>query len=107
MIEITHYEKSSRGKIVAFIDISIPNWGIIIRRIVKVINNGKIWYNMPTFPKDLPDGRKVYSPYVQFTTNNIIFLEKLTEAVAAYEANMDKQPAKAEEPPLDLDNLPF
>jgi hypothetical protein len=88
MIEVLHYEKANKNKIIGFVDIkvTIDKLTMIIRKIAHFQNGNRKWFNLPTFTRDKIDGAKYYLKYWQFEleVHNGQLLELLHEKVKEY-----------------------
>jgi len=88
MVEIIHYETSSKNKTIGHVDIKIPILKptvLILRRIAHLQSGEKKWFNYPSFQRE-KDGFTNYIKYYQFETDihNAKLLECLHEKVNAY-----------------------
>src|ERR1700731_1168758 len=89
MIEVIHYERANKNKIIGYVDIKISLNGMtmIVRKISHVQSGDKKWFNLPTFARDVKGTDKpLYLKYWQFDldAHNGQLLEKLTEKVTQY-----------------------
>jgi len=86
MIEVTNYKQFYKGKVIGYVDIRLPNWGISFKRIAHLQNENKKWFNFANYYEEQPDGSKKYFPYISFDAemNSTKFFEQLSEAVKTY-----------------------
>lgn len=67
MIEIIHYEKANKNKVIGYVDIRIPKWNnMIIRKIAHLQSGERKWFNLPSFSRELPTGEPQYLKFFQF-----------------------------------------
>jgi hypothetical protein len=85
MIEILNYERANKNKLIGYVDIHLPKWGMIFRRIAHFKDGQKSWFRLPSFIKE-GDSQKEYPAYWEFKTqmHNSQLLEALHEPVKAY-----------------------
>ena len=104
MIEILKYEVANKNKVIGFVDIRLPKWKMIIRRIAHLQNGEKRWFNLPSFKKPKPDGKDEYVRYWQFEldAHNTQLFEALGEAVKKYCEENHINPSS----PVDFDKRP-
>lgn len=100
MIEIINYTRVNKNKVIGLVDIRIPKFGLIIRKIAHLQNEERKWFNFPTYSKDSSDGKTKFYPYVQFELemHNGKFFQLLSEKLKEY-CDMHNIP---EPEPLDL-----
>ena len=86
MIEILRYERANKNKIIGYVDIKIPKWGMIIRKIAHFQSGDKRWFNLPTFFRENKDGSPNYLRYweLEQQAHNGQLLESLHDKVKQY-----------------------
>jgi hypothetical protein len=87
MIEVLHYERINKNKIIGYVDVKFPKWNnMIIRKIAHLESEGKRWFNLPSFPRQKADGTLEYLRYWQFEldVHTAQLLEKLSDKVKEY-----------------------
>jgi hypothetical protein len=86
MIEVLKYEKITKNKLIGYVDIKIPKWGVIIRHISHYESNGKRWFNFPSYTVPQEDGKYKFIPTFEWEakTTNEMFMKKLYESVDEY-----------------------
>lgn len=98
MITCLKYRKAERGALVAFVDLFVDKWGLIVKNCTLHKKDGKRWIN---FPKNVYydiGGEKRYQPILIFKDKKHyeLFSKKAKEAVDLYLAsaeNKDEKPA--------------
>lgn len=88
MIEILHYERANKNKVIGYVDfkVIISGIGFIFRKISHLQSGDRKWFNIPSFSRDKSDGSPEYYRFWQFEQEvyNSQLLEKLTEKVKEY-----------------------
>ena len=87
MIEVIHYERANKNKIIGYVDIRIPKWNnMVIRKIAHLQSGDKRWFNLPTFQRIKKDQTVEYLKYWQFDSelHNFQIMECLPEKVKEY-----------------------
>ena len=87
MIEVIHYEKANKNKIIGYVDIKIPKWNnMIIRKIAHLQSGDRRWFSLPTFSRDKPDGTPNFFKYwsFEFDAYNAQLLDTLPEKVKEF-----------------------
>lgn len=86
MLEVIKYTQEIKGKVVGYVDVLIPKWGIKIRRIAHLMNGEREWFNYPSSYELQENGFKKFFPYVEFASDvhNKEFLEKLASEVKTH-----------------------
>ena len=88
MIEILHYEKVNKNKVIGYVDIkiSLEKFCVIIRRIAHLQSGDKKWFNLPNFRRDKADGTPNYLKYFQFEqeAHNGQLMNSLAEKVKEF-----------------------
>ena len=114
MIEVIHYERANRGKVIGYVDIRLPAWKIIIRKIAHVQgDNSNRWFDLPSFQREKADGSQTYLKFWEFETEiyNSQLLSLLAEKVKEYcmeHKIADIEPISFDIPPIDFEKeLPF
>ena len=88
MIEILHYERANKNKIIGYVDVKIIINGLsfILRKLSHMQSGDKRWFNFPSFARKKQNGENEYLRFWQLEIevyNNQI-LEKLSEKVKEY-----------------------
>jgi hypothetical protein len=114
MIEILHYERANKNKIIGFVDIKFPKWNnMIIRKIAHLQSGDRRWFNLPTFSREKLDGTPEYLKYWHFEleVHNGQLLEQLPALVKSFceKHGIEEHAAVNFDAPLDTtaDELPF
>jgi hypothetical protein len=89
MVEILHYERANRNKVIGYLDILVPintPTNLIFRKIAHIQSGDRKWFNLPTFSRVKYDGTSDYLKYVQFQTEvyNGQLMESLSEKVKQF-----------------------
>ncbi len=86
MIEILHYEKVKKNKIVGYVDIKLPKLNLILRRIAHCQDQGKTWFNFPAFPRETGKEKPDYVHHYEFinSKHNMELFKALYEPVKKY-----------------------
>jgi len=113
MVEVIHYETSSKNKTIGHVDIKIPILKptvLILRRIAHLQSGDKKWFNYPSFQRE-KDGFTNYTKYYQFETDihNAKLLECLHEKVIAFckERGIGTEQQIGMELGMPLEEIPF
>ncbi len=103
MVEIIHYEKSSKNKTIGYVDLKIPilkPTTIILRKVCHLANDNKKWFSCPAFARET-HGTTNYFKYFQFETE--IYNTKLLESLHDRVKEFCKVHGINEEPQLGFD----
>lgn len=85
-IEVINYEKANKNKVIGYVDIEIPKWGMVIRRIAHLQSGDKKWFNLPCFPRSQADGTQKYFRYweLKLEAHNGDLMAQLSDKVKEY-----------------------
>lgn len=114
MIEVVHYEKVNKNKIIGYVDIrvSIADTFMYIRKISHLQSGEKRWFNLPSFSRDKEDGTPQYFRIweLEQQVHNMHLLDSLSDKVKEYcQKNNIKEvePLNFSEPSNGSDEFPF
>lgn len=114
MIEVIHYERANKGKVIGYVDILLPAWKMIIRKIAHIEGeNGSRWFKLPSFQRQRTHGSHEYLNFWQFETevHNSQLLNHLADRVKEYcyiHQIADIPALKLDVPPISFEqDLPF
>jgi hypothetical protein len=111
MIEVIHYERANKNKVIGYVDIKIPKcFNMIIRKIAHLQNGDQRWFNLPSFTRDTIEGHHAYYKYWEFelACHTAQILEELPEKVKEYCLNNGiEESTPLEFPAYTGDDLPF
>lgn len=65
-IQILNYEKVNKNKVIGYVDIRIPKWGVTLRRIAHLQSGDKSWFNFPMFSQEQANDKLKFTPYISF-----------------------------------------
>lgn len=88
MVEILHYERANKNKVIGYVDVKVPinkPTILIFRRIAHIQSEDRRWFNLPHFQRE-KDGKTQYLKYCEFETQvyNAQMAERLSEHVKEY-----------------------
>jgi len=86
MIEILHYEKVKKNKVIGYVDIKLPKLNIIVRKIAHLQDADKRWFNFASSPRETGKEKQEYFHYFEFVNpkHNIELFKALHEPVKKY-----------------------
>ena len=114
MVEVLHYEKSEKGKVIGYADLRVPILKpvvLILRKVAHLASGDKKWFNLASFKRQNSDGTDTYLKYAEFENkifNSHLFEKlnaKIDEYCAVHGVSIEAMPAFADVP--NDNELPF